>query len=110
MTIQHTRSLSISSYELQANQARSFNMAAKKILIIVSDADSFPLHNTGSEGKTVQQDSGYFLMELAKPLQKFLDAGYEVTFASPEGKEPTPDPNSVSVSQVPAMHIRQTKH
>jgi putative intracellular protease/amidase len=81
-------------------------MASKKILIIVSDADSFPLHNTGSEGKTVQQDSGYFLMELAKPLQKFLDAGYEVTFASPEGKEPTPDPNSVSVSHDSQQHTR----
>jgi putative intracellular protease/amidase len=73
-------------------------MAAKKILIVVSDASSFPLYNTGSDGKTVSQDSGYFLMELAKPLQKFLDAGYEVTFASPEGKEPTPDPLSVSLA------------
>jgi putative intracellular protease/amidase len=72
-------------------------MAPKKILIVLSDASSFPLYNTGSDGKTVSQPSGYFLMELAKPLQKFLDAGHEVTFASPEGKEPTPDPNSVSL-------------
>jgi putative intracellular protease/amidase len=72
-------------------------MSPKKILIIVSDAHSFPLYNTGTDGKTVSQESGYFLMELAKPLQKFLDAGYEVTFASPEGKEPTPDPNSLSL-------------
>jgi putative intracellular protease/amidase len=69
----------------------------KKILIVVSDAHSFPLYNTGNEGKTVSQDSGYFLMELAKPLQKILDAGYEVTFASPEGKEPKPDPLSTSL-------------
>ena len=73
-------------------------MSPKKILIIVSDASSFPLYNTGTDGKTVSQPSGYFLMELAKPLQKFLDAGYEVTFASPEGKEPTPDPNSLSLA------------
>jgi putative intracellular protease/amidase len=53
----------------------------KKVLIVVSDAHSFPLYNTGSEGKTVSQDSGYFLMELAKPLQKILDAGHEVTFS-----------------------------
>lgn len=72
-------------------------MAPQKILIVLSDAHSFPLYNTGTDGKTVSQDSGYFLMELAKPLQKFLDAGYEVTFASPEGKEPKPDPNSVSL-------------
>ena len=73
-------------------------MSPKKILVIVSDASSFPLYNTGSSGATISQDSGYFLMELAKPLQKFLDAGYEVTFASPLGKEPTPDPNSLSLA------------
>lgn len=69
-------------------------MAGKKVLIILSDANSFPLHNTGGPGETRQQPSGFFLMELAKPLQKLLDAGYEVTFASPLGKEPQPDPNS----------------
>lgn len=72
-------------------------MAAKKVLIVMSDAHSFPLYNTGSEGKTVSSDSGYFLMELTKPLQKILDAGYEVTFASPKGKEPQPDPLSTSL-------------
>jgi len=69
-------------------------MAGKKILIIVSDANAFPLHNVGSTGETKDQPSGFFLIELAKPLQKLLDNGYEVTFASPEGKEPQPDPNS----------------
>lgn len=72
-------------------------MAPKKILIIMSDSDHFPLHNTGTEGKTVPQPSGFFLMELAKPLQKILDAGYEVTFASPKGNEPKPDPLSESL-------------
>jgi putative intracellular protease/amidase len=72
-------------------------MTPKKVLIVLSDAHSFPLYNTGSDGATVSQESGYFLMELAKPLQKILDAGYEVTFASPEGKEPQPDPLSVSL-------------
>lgn len=72
-------------------------MAPQKVLIILSDAHSFPLYNTGNDGKTVSQDSGYFLMELAKPLQNILDAGYEVTFASPEGKEPKPDPLSTSL-------------
>lgn len=73
-------------------------MAAKKVLIIMSDAHSFPLYNTGSDGKTVSQESGFFLMELTKPLQKILDAGYEVTFASPQGKEPQPDPLSTSLA------------
>jgi putative intracellular protease/amidase len=84
-------------------------MAAKKILIIMSDASSFPLYNTGSDGKTVSQDSGYFLMELAKPLQKFLDAGCEVTFASPEGKEPTPDPLSVSLAAFVGNWMERTR-
>jgi putative intracellular protease/amidase len=70
---------------------------AKKVLIILSDADAFPLHNTGAEGRTVNQPTGFFLMELAKPLQKLLDAGFEVSFASPQGKEPKPDPNSESL-------------
>jgi len=73
-------------------------MTSKKVLIIMSDAASFPLYNVGAEGKTIQQQSGYFLMELAKPLSRLLEEGYEVTFASPEGKEPTPDPLSVSLA------------
>ncbi|KAL4925304.1 class I glutamine amidotransferase-like protein [Aspergillus undulatus] len=70
-----------------------------KILIILSDANSFPLHKTTGQdsGKTVSQPSGFFLMELAKPLQKLLDAGHEITFASPKGQEPQPDPNSESL-------------
>ncbi|EAW12406.1 type 1 glutamine amidotransferase domain-containing protein [Aspergillus clavatus NRRL 1] len=74
-------------------------MSSKKILIVLSDAHSFPLKKTSGAdaGKTVEQPSGFFLMELAKPLQKILDAGYEVTFASPKGQEPAPDPNSESL-------------
>ncbi|KAJ5583296.1 hypothetical protein N7535_001916 [Penicillium sp. DV-2018c] len=74
-------------------------MPSKKVLIILSDAHSFPLKKTSGPdaGKVVDQPSGFFLQELAKPLQKILDAGHEVTFASPEGREPTPDPNSESL-------------
>ena len=74
-------------------------MPCKKVLIILSDANSFPLKKTSgpSAGQTVDQPSGFFLQELAKPLQKILDKGHEVTFASPQGKEPTPDPNSVTL-------------
>jgi len=74
-------------------------MPPKKVLIILSDANSFPLKKTSGpdEGKVVDQPSGFFLQELAKPLQKLLDAGHEVTFASPKGQEPTPDPNSESL-------------
>ncbi|CEN60911.1 Putative ThiJ/PfpI family protein [Aspergillus calidoustus] len=77
-------------------------MPTKKVLIILSDATSFPLKkpagSSGETAKTVDQPSGFFLMELAKPLQKLLDAGHEVTFASPKGQEPVPDPNSESLA------------
>ncbi|KAL2811402.1 class I glutamine amidotransferase-like protein [Aspergillus granulosus] len=76
-------------------------MPTKKVLIILSDANSFRLKKpagTGDESKTVEQPSGFFLMELAKPLQKLLDAGHEITFASPKGQEPVPDPNSESLA------------
>ncbi|RAL13211.1 type 1 glutamine amidotransferase domain-containing protein [Aspergillus homomorphus CBS 101889] len=74
-------------------------MPPKKILIVLSDAHSFPLKKTSGPdaGKVVDQPSGFFLMELAKPLQKLLDSGHEVTFASPKGQEPAPDPNSESL-------------
>ncbi|KAF7594150.1 hypothetical protein BBP40_009999 [Aspergillus hancockii] len=74
-------------------------MPAPKVLIILSDANSFPLKKPTGEGttRTIDQPSGFFLMELAKPLHKLLEAGYEVTFASPKGQEPTPDPNSESL-------------
>lgn len=74
-------------------------MPSKKVLIILSDADSIPLHKTSGPdtGKVVDQPSGFFLQELAKPLNKLLEAGHEVTFASPKGQEPTADPNSESI-------------
>lgn len=70
-----------------------------KILIILSDAKSFPITKTsGPEvGTQTTQPTGFFLMELAKPLQKLLECNYEITFASPLGKEPQPDPNSESL-------------
>lgn len=74
-------------------------MPTKKILIVLSDAHSFPLKKTSGDdaGKVVDQPSGVFLTELAKPLQKLLEAGHEVTFASPKGQEPGTDPNSESL-------------
>ncbi|CAI7647628.1 unnamed protein product [Penicillium palitans] len=74
-------------------------MPSKKILIILSNAHTFPLKRTSGPdvGRIVEQPSGFFLRGLAKPLQKLLDAGHEVTFASPKGQEPTPDPNSESL-------------
>lgn len=66
-------------------------MPPKKVLIILSDASE------PDQGKVVERPSGFVIQELAKPLQKLLDAGHEVTFASPKGQEPTVDPNGQSL-------------
>jgi len=70
-------------------------MSARSVLIILSDADSYPVHK--QDGSTTDQETGVFLTELAKPLEKLLDAGYDVTFASPSGKRPSIDPLSQSL-------------
>lgn len=75
-------------------------MASKKVLIILSDAHSFSIRKpagSSTESQEVQQPTGFFLMELAKPLTQLLESGYEVTFASPKGQKPVPDPNSESL-------------
>lgn len=69
-------------------------MPSQKILIVLSDAKSFPLKKSSGE---TQEPTGFFLMELAKPLAKLLESGYEVTFSSPKGLKPEPDPNSESL-------------
>jgi putative intracellular protease/amidase len=80
---------------------------SKKVLIIVSDAHSFPLKKP--DGSVVDQPTGYFLMELAKPLKKLLDAGYEIKFASPLGKEPQPDPLSTTLLAFAGNYYEQQR-
>ncbi|PCH38483.1 ThiJ/PfpI protein [Wolfiporia cocos MD-104 SS10] len=70
-------------------------MSAGKILIILSDADSYPVQKP--DGSITNQETRFFLTELAKLLQKLLDFGYDVTFASPIGKRPSVDPLSESL-------------
>ncbi|KAF2279716.1 ThiJ/PfpI family protein [Westerdykella ornata] len=94
----HPPNITLPISQTSPSKSKTSKMTSKKVLIIMSDASSFPLYNTGAESKTIQQPSGYFLMELAKPLKRLLEAGYEIAFASPEGKEPTPDPLSLSLA------------
>lgn len=70
-------------------------MSTRKVLIILSDGESYPVKKP--DGSVTEQETGVFLTELAKPLQRLLDAGYEVTFASPSGKRPNIDPLSESL-------------
>lgn len=52
------------------------NTSAQKILIVVSSHNQ--LGNTGKK-------TGYYLAELSHPLFVFLDNGYTVDIASPDG-------------------------
>jgi len=82
-------------------------MSAGKILIILSDASTFPVEK--KDGSVAHEESGVFVMELAKPLQALLDAGYEVTFASPAGKGPNLDPLSTSLMAYMGNYLEKRK-
>ena len=56
-----------------------------KILIVLTSHDQ--LGNTGKK-------TGFWLEELAAPYYTFIDAGVEVTLASPQGGQPPLDPKS----------------
>jgi putative intracellular protease/amidase len=57
----------------------------KKVLVVLPSHDQ--LGNTG-------QKTGYWLEEFTDPYYKFIDSGYEVTIASPNGGKPPVDPKS----------------
>lgn len=63
---------------------------AGNVLVVLSDADSLDL----KDGKTFQ--TGFYLNELMQPVKMLLDAGHQVTFATPNGKAPALDKNSVN--------------
>jgi putative intracellular protease/amidase len=74
-------------YNLVLEQQK--NMSNRNgVLIILSGSD----HLTLKSGKKVE--TGFFLKELAQPLQQIVDAGYEVVFANSNGTEPHMDPIS----------------
>ena len=59
-----------------------------KILVVMSSAHELEL----KDGK--QYKTGYFLNELAVPLQALVEAGYTPVFANPKGDMPQMDENS----------------
>ncbi|MGM5058378.1 type 1 glutamine amidotransferase domain-containing protein [Rhizobium sp. 814_E9_N1_1] len=59
-----------------------------KVLVVMSSAHQLELR----DGKTYK--TGYFLNELAVPLQQIVDAGYTPVFANPNGDTPQMDSNS----------------
>lgn len=62
---------------------------AANVLVVLSDADHLEL----KDGQTYP--TGFYLNELAQPLKLLLDAGHELTFATPDGKAPTLDLSSL---------------
>lgn len=62
-----------------------------RILVIVSSKTSLHLR----DGKSYP--TGYYFNELAVPVRKLVDRGYEVVFANPEGNTPAMDKHSDSV-------------
>lgn len=66
-----------------AGQAQAGN-----ILVVLSDADRLDL----KDGKVYP--TGFYLNELMQPVKLFLDAGHQVTFATPQGLAPSVDRGS----------------
>lgn len=62
---------------------------AANVLVVLSDENHLELKN-GKGFKT-----GFYLNELMQPVKLLIDAGHEVTFATPQGKAPIVDATSV---------------
>ncbi|EOW6644690.1 type 1 glutamine amidotransferase domain-containing protein [Cronobacter muytjensii] len=61
---------------------------AASVLVVLSDADHLDL----KDGKVFP--TGFYLNELMQPVKRLLDAGHQVTFATPNGRAPTLDTSS----------------
>ncbi|MES2901746.1 MAG: type 1 glutamine amidotransferase domain-containing protein [Pseudomonadota bacterium] len=62
---------------------------AANVLVVLSDAHSLEL----KDGKRFA--TGFYLNELMQPVKLLRDAGHQLTFATPLGKTPAVDKNSV---------------
>lgn len=62
---------------------------AASVLVVLSDSDHLDL----KDGKVFA--TGFYLNELMQPVKRLLDAGHQVTFATPRGDAPAVDKSSV---------------
>lgn len=62
---------------------------AANVLVVLSDADHLDL----KDGKVFQ--TGVYLNELMEPVQALLEAGHDITFATPRGTAPSVDKTSI---------------
>jgi putative intracellular protease/amidase len=65
---------------------------AANVLVVLSDASRLELRDQRS------YETGFYANELMQPVKKLLDAGHTVTFATPLGKAPSVDRNSLDAS------------
>lgn len=66
----------------------ALNAHAASVLVVLSEADHLDL----KDGKVFP--TGFYLNELMQPVKRLLDAGHQVTFATPNGLAPTLDKSS----------------
>nr|WP_299506841.1 type 1 glutamine amidotransferase domain-containing protein [uncultured Rhizobium sp.] len=69
--------------------ASTLSAHAGNVLIVLSDSDRLDL----KDGKVFK--TGFYLNELMQPVKALLDAGHEVTFATPKGMAPSVDRTSI---------------
>ncbi|WEX75558.1 type 1 glutamine amidotransferase domain-containing protein [Sinorhizobium numidicum] len=62
---------------------------AANVLVVLSDSDHLDL----KDGKVFK--TGFYLNELMQPVKALLDAGHEITFATPKGTAPSVDETSI---------------
>lgn len=72
-----------------AEQATTQNHKGR-VLLVASSSNTL----TFKDGRT--HPTGYFLGELVIPSQAFINAGYEVVIATPDGNTPALDANSIT--------------
>jgi putative intracellular protease/amidase len=67
-----------------------------KILVVLSSQNQISVKKSLNDQSTVNHSTGFFLSELMVPLQKLLDAGFDIVVATPEGTPAVMDPISDS--------------
>ena len=67
----------------------AINAQAGNVLVVLSDTGRLDL----KDGKVFE--TGFYLNELMQPVKALLDAGHDITFATPKGNAPTLDKSSV---------------
>ena len=74
---------------LAASPSSAEEASKRSILIVASSANELVFQ----DGRT--HPTGYFLGELSTQAQAFIEAGYEVVVATPDGNTPAVDGNSI---------------